>query len=95
MEPLFRNRQSDFLARCSERNWTSRNQGFPGGNGGALAAAGPHPGRRWKPSEMASIRAIYTAWPGPLRVRYGDSANPRFAPPQAVRRAGRRAAWHS
>ena len=59
-----------------------------------LAAAGSHPGRRWTPSETASLRAVDTVGIGLLRVRYGDSADPRFPPPQAVWRARRGAVWH-
>ena len=59
-----------------------------------LAEASPHPGRHWNPSEIASIRTVDTAWAKTLRVRYGDSADPRFPPLEAVRRACRGAVWH-
>lgn len=55
-----------------------------------LAAADPHPGRCWKPLETASIRAGDTVRAGPLLVRHGDAADPRFLPPD--RAADRRAA---
>ena len=60
----------------------------------ASAEADPTPGRRWSPWKIASIRAVDTAWAGPLRVRYGDSADPRFPPPESVRCACREADWH-
>jgi len=47
-----------------------------------LATMGPQPGRRWKPSEGASILAVDTPRIGTLRVRYGDSPDRIFPPPE-------------
>ena len=61
----------------------------PRGSGGQCRrgwpAAGPHSGRRWKFWETILIRTVDTARIGPLRVRYGDAADPRFPAPQAAR----------
>ena len=43
-----------------------------------LAEAGSHPGRRWKPWETASIRAVDTAGIGPLRVQSWRFRRPKI-----------------
>ena len=43
-----------------------------------LALAGPTPGRRWNPLDIAFSAAVDTARNGPLTSRHGDSDDPGF-----------------
>ena len=54
----------------------------------------PTPGRCWNPWEIASIRRLTLPDAGFSVYGYGDSANPRFTPPEAVQRARRGAVRH-
>ena len=43
-----------------------------------LALAGPDPGRRWNPLDVAVLAAVDTVRDSPLTSRHGDSDDPGF-----------------